>query len=104
MAYTGNEEHGITLQEAAKLTRNYRTSVSAGTLLSGYFGRTALGDILGQNSCVGLRIYNGRKETGELAFVLVGVNADGNDMTGGELAEYSVACPPFCPPANELTG
>jgi hypothetical protein len=104
MQFTGDEDHKISLQEAAQLTKNYRESVSAGTLLSGFFGKSSLNAILSQNGCVGLRIYNARKATGELNFVLVGVDTNGNDMTGGELAEYSAGCPPFCPAPNELTG
>ena len=104
MQFTGEEDHKISLQEAARLTRSYRESMPAGSLLAGYFGKVAISSILAQSGCLGLRIYNGKKATGELTFVLVGVDANGGDMTGGELAEYSVGCPPICSPANELTG
>jgi len=104
MPFTGNEDHTISLEDAAEMTERYRVSAGAAAFLGGYFSKKALNKILGQSSCVGIRIYNGTNETGDRNFVLVGVKADGEDMTGGELAEYATGCPPFCPVSSELTG
>jgi hypothetical protein len=104
MPFTGNEDHSISLKDAAKMTENYRTAVESGGLLGGYFGRDALQAILDQQGCTGIRIYNARNDAGEENFVLVGVNSEGEDMTDGPLAEYTLGCPPFCPTASQLTG
>lgn len=104
MPFTGNEDHSISLQDAAKMTEKYRGAAGAGAFLGGYFSKSALNTILSQQRCVGIRIYNARNETGSPNFVLVGVQADGEDMTDGELAEFTTGCPPFCPTASALTG
>lgn len=103
-AFTGDEDHSINLEEAAKLTANYRESAGAESFLGGYFSKNAILNILNQQSCVGLRIYNAKTDAGEPTFVLVGVNSSGDDLTGGELAEFVSGCPPYCPVASELTG
>ncbi len=104
VAFTGDEDHSISLEEAAELTKNYRVSAGAGAFLGGYVGKSAVLEILNQGSCRGLRIYNATSDTGEPTFVLVGVNSSGDDLTGGVLAEFVSACPPYCPAASELTG
>ena len=104
MAFTGDEDHSINLKDAAKLTANYRESAGAESFLGGYFSKNAILNILNQQSCVGLRIYNATSDTGEPTFVLVGVNSNGDDLTDGGLAEFVSACPPYCPVASELTG
>ena len=104
MPFTGNEDHSISLKDAAKMTENYRTTAGAGAFLGGYFGKIALQAILNQQGCTGIRIYNARNDAGEPNFVLVGVKSDGEDLTDGSLAEYSMGCPPFCPTASALNG
>ncbi len=104
MAFTGEEDHGMSLEEAAKLTANYRQSVSAGTMLGGFFGKTAILSILNQTGCVGMRIYNGQFKDGAATYVLVGVDAAGEDLEDGEIAEICLPCPPNCPVSSTLTG
>lgn len=104
MVFTGNEDHSISLEEAAKLTKNYRESAGAGAFLGGYLSKSAVLEILNQGSCLGLRIYNATSDTGEPTFVLVGVNSNGDDLTDGGLAEFVSACPPYCPDASALAG
>ena len=103
MSFTGHENHSITLNEAAILTRNYRNSVPAGATLSGYFSRDGLSKILDQSGCVGVRIYYAKSNGGAPLFVLVGAKADGDDLYKGELAEHSIDCPPICPTSNPLS-
>ena len=104
MPFTGEEDHGISLEEAAKLTENFRESMSTGMILGGFFGKTALSDILKQDECVGMRIYNAQFADGKPTYVLVGVNAAGEDLEDGELAEIVLPCPPYCPKASTLNG
>ena len=104
MPFTGNEDHSISLEDATEMTENYRQATGLGLFLGAYFGKTAISDILSQDNCVGIRIYNAKSNAGKLNFVLVGVNANGDDMYDGELAEMGIACPPFCPTSSPLNG
>jgi hypothetical protein len=103
MAFTGNEGHDISLNDAVRFTAVYREE-KGGEFLGAYFGKEAIKKILNQQECVGIRIYNAIDDSSKLTFVLVGVTADNNDMTGGELAEFSTGCPPNCPPDSPLIG
>ena len=96
MAFTGNEEHTVTLEEAKELIANYQESEGAEDILACYFGKTFLLSVLNQEGCVGIRIYNGRKEDGKLEFVIVGVDSDGEDLKEGILGNRSAPCPPYC--------
>ncbi len=100
--FTGKEDHSITLEEASKLTSNFRNQAEPDQIIGGYFGREAVLDILLQEGCVGLRYYYGLDDDGVPHIVLVGVDEEGNDMTSGLLAERAFACPPLCSEANEL--
>jgi len=102
MPFTGKEDHSITLQEAAKLTGNYRTKAEKGAKKGGFFGKDILQKILDQESCVGIRIYFGEADNGTSEPILVGVDAMENDLIGGLLAERYVPCPPFCGEKNVL--
>lgn len=104
MPFTGNENHEMSLEDAAKLTKKYRDSTSAGTILGGFFGKTALLAILNQTGCVGMRIYNAQLEDGTPTYVLVGVDSPGEDMEDGPIAEIVMTCPPFCPKESALAG
>jgi hypothetical protein len=104
MVFTGNEDHSISLEEAARLTKNYRESPGAGAFLGGYVSKSAILNILNQESCTGIRIYNAKTGAEDLTFVLVGVNSEGEDLAGGELAEFVSQCPPYCPVSSELAG
>lgn len=102
---TGHEDHHITLHDAARLTRNYRTSVQdeKSATLGEFFSRDALVAALDQKNCIGLRIYYGKRDDGMPVLVFVGVDAAGNDMTDGFVGEYGYLCPPICGAENQLT-
>lgn len=57
--------------------------------------------ILDQPDCIGIRIYNGYNDK-ELKMnqVLVGVNAQQQDMDNGIIIERLYTCPPYCPPGG----
>ncbi len=103
MGVTGNEDHAISLDDAAALTEAFRSTAGANSILAGYFGKTALSGLLAQDGCVGLRIYNAIKD-GKLTFVLVGVNSEGEDLQDGDILEFALPCPPLCPPFGKLIG
>jgi hypothetical protein len=102
MGFTGNEDHSITLEDAAKLTANYRQNAGAKAIKGGFFGKTALKAIIDQEECVGIRFYYGQNSDGTSCMVLVGTDASENDMISGLLAEREWLCPPFCGEANVL--
>ena len=104
MPFTGDENHSMGRAEAAKITKSYRESAPAEAVLGGFFGKTALSDILNQAGCVGMRIYNGLLGDGKATYVLVGVNSAGEDMEDGEIAEIMFPCPPICPESSSLAG
>jgi hypothetical protein len=104
MSFTGEENHDISLEEAAKLTARFRASVGADAKIGGFFGNRAIMRILNQDGCVGIRYYYGLDSHSNPVLVLVGVDAHENDMEHGELAELSLPCPHMCSIGNQLNG
>ena len=102
MSFTGNEDHSITLAQGAVLTKRYRDSVTAGTTIGHYIGKTAITNILAQTGCVGLRVYYAINDAGQKQLVVVGVQADGNDLYNGLLADRTFNCPSDCSSNNPL--
>ena len=96
MAFTGNEEHVVSFEEAKELKGNYQESAGVEDILAFYYGKTFLLSVLNQQGCVGIRVYNGRKEDGKHELVIVGVKADGDDITDGIMGDRSFPCPPHC--------
>ncbi|MGH2566692.1 MAG: hypothetical protein ACRDGA_00005 [Bacteroidota bacterium] len=102
VVFTGNENHHISLEDAARLTQRFRDSVPADAIKGGYFGRVIFENILAQKGCVGIRAYSARLENERQTFVLVGVISNGNDLWQGILGEQAVPCPPYCGEFNPL--
>jgi len=102
MAFTGNEDHSILIEEASALTSRYRAQLTMGGKIGGFFGKAAIESILDQQDCVGIRYYYGLTEEDEQVLVLIGVDEDENDLVEGVVCEFSVACPPNCGSSNDL--
>ncbi len=100
--FTGNENHDISLADASDLTRNFRSKAGKDAIKGGFFGLAALQQLLDQEGVVGLRYYYAQEADGRPVLVLVGVDANGNDLVDGFLLERSVPCPPFCGWFNSL--
>ncbi len=94
--FTGHESHAISLSDAVELVKNFKNSAATGSVLGEVFSRDALLAVLNQPQCVGIRAYYGRKLTGASALVIVGIDATGADLTGGNILEYGFPCPPIC--------
>jgi hypothetical protein len=92
------KSHRITLDEAKEMCRGHRVAAGKGEgyLRAGAFGRAVLDEILAQPGCTGLRVYLGRNKQGETTLLAIGVDADGNDLEGGSIANDMWPCPPFC--------
>ena len=96
MPFPPQRDHAISRADAAALTRRYREAAGNDAQRAVLFPRDVYERILAQPGCQGIRAYNGRGEKGEQHTVLVGVDADGNDMTSGVLSQYGIPCPPYC--------
>ena len=104
MALPPTRDHAITLDAAAALTRRYRAKAGPGAQRASMFPREVFTALLAQPGCVGVRIYNGLAEGGETQTVLVGVDAEGNNMESGLLFDWSAPCPPYCGGGGGLNG
>lgn len=102
MAFNGDEGSVVTLAEASGWTANYRRTVPAGEIISQFVGRNKLMEILNQDDCMGVRIYYGIGDDGKKNLILVGAEADENDMVDGIIVEKVFGCPPRCSERNPL--
>ena len=91
----------IKLTDAADLTEEYRTQ-NPGATKAHLVGKNNVNDILDQEDCEGIRIYYGLTSTGDKRLVLVGVDAEGDDMVNGVLIDKLDLCPTICSTSNDL--
>lgn len=103
MKFTGDENHEISLEDASRLTANYRETLTSATEATAEaFGKSSIESLLAQTNCVGMRVYYGIDASNNKRLVLVGVDAEGNDLYEGELMENGTICPPCCSTSNPL--
>lgn len=104
--FTGSEGEAIDLAQAAEWTANYRNQNEgvADAIKAHFFGREILERILGQEGCVGIRMYYALDDKSQQQLILVGVNAEGQDMEDGTVADRSRVCPPDCGIESSLLG
>lgn len=95
-----NNEHDVPLSEAAIMTAAYRLA-NPGALLGGVFNNNAIQLILDQPDCIQVRYYYALNN-GVSTLVLVGVDASGNDIVNGQLADYALPNPPDGGNSNPL--
>ena len=110
--FNEHTNHKISLDEAAKLTKNFQriamsedinnSEVQHKSIIAHSFSKDALNVILNQEDCIGVRIYYGLQDNGRPELVLVGINSKGDDITDGEIAQHAITCPPYCPSQNKL--
>ena len=100
MSFTGDESVAITLTEGAAMTKAYRDANP--TAIKGhFFGINKINTILSQRGCVGVRIYYGL-DNGIKQLVMVGVDANQNDLCNGIILDRSSPCPTYCGMTNAL--
>jgi hypothetical protein len=102
MPFTGNENHYISLHDAAELTANFRNSHPIDTTIALFYGKSTIQSILNQPNCVGIRIYYAQEANNESTMVIVGTDVYGNDIENGILAEHGIKCPSSCSNSNLL--
>ncbi|MDM1405546.1 hypothetical protein SAMN04488018_12524 [Myroides marinus] len=92
----------ITKQKAIEYISEFKAQ-NPNAINSYYVGIDKLQALLGQNNCIGMRIYPGlNKQTSLTNMVLVGVNQIGQDISDGIILEELITCPPACPDNNTL--
>ncbi len=102
MAFTGNEAEEFPLATAAEWTKNYRATIRPGETLGHFFGKNIINTVLAQTGVVGIRMYYALDGDGKKQLIVVGTDANENDLYRGIIAERSAACPPFCGGGNPL--
>lgn len=104
MAFPPKQDHRITLAQAVALTKAHRAQAAGGGIKAELWPREVFEAMLAQPGCAGIRIYHGVGVDGNPHLVLVGVDANGGDMTGGTIMEAGLPCPPWCDTASPLQG
>lgn len=102
MSFNGSEGAFITLEEGAVMTANYRNTIQPGEVIGLFFGKEKIEKILEQPGCVGIRYYFAINDLGEKTLVLVGTDADQNDIVDGLIGDNSLPCPSLCSSSNAL--
>ncbi len=93
--FTGEENHSITAAEALTFKKQYREHYGAEAAAGVFFDNQAVRALLDQPEAVGLRYYYGENLFGENQLVLVGTDANRNDLLEGESLKISMMNPPL---------
>jgi len=96
MSFNGNEGQMVDLSDAAGWTKTYRNSSNYDGVNAIFYGKNKLNTLLGQEGCVGIRIYKGIDDSGVPVMVLVGTDANENDILGSYVLERGTPCPQNC--------
>lgn len=84
MAFTGAEGGPIEITTAASWTANYRAE-HPDEIKAYFLGKNIIQQILNQPGCMGIRIYYGQDTAGVPKLVLVGADANQNNMITGRI-------------------
>ncbi|MCI0751137.1 MAG: hypothetical protein L0Y35_04810, partial [Flammeovirgaceae bacterium] len=76
---TGSEGDPITMETATRWIKNYQEE-NPNQNQAHFFGYEIIKQLLGQDGCVGIRIYYGIDDNGVRQLMLVGTDAKGNDL------------------------
>lgn len=101
MPFNPNANQLISLEDAAKLTANFRQANPTAIIANAY-NKRQMQDLLAQDNCAGFRVYNGLDEEGAQQLVFVAVDENGDDLYEGILIDKSQPCPTVCSGANPL--
>ncbi len=94
MAFNGKEGSQITTAQGATMTAAFRNRFP-NNRKAHFFGKDILNTILAQNGVEGIRFYHGLDANGNMELVIVGADANENDVLTfvGDLA---IPCPTQC--------
>ncbi|AWM14155.1 hypothetical protein NHF50_09880 [Flavobacterium sp. NRK F10] len=95
MAINPNCGEVISIDAAKKLINAFKVKYP-NEIQCSFVGIEKVNLILNQEGCMGIRLYNGYDEDLErFSPVLIGVDAEGNDMTA-VIIDRTAPCPPDC--------
>ncbi len=98
-----NNPHLISLAEAAVMTHAYQNATQfQGMTVACMLDNNAYQQVMTQPGCTGVRTYFALDDLNNLTIVVVGVDAQGNDITSGIIMERANRCPILCPINSEL--
>lgn len=90
-------QHIITLAEATTMTHAYQNAQEfQGLTKACMIDVNAYQLVINQQGCTGIRTYFAKNSSGILTIVVVGVDANGNDLTNGVLLNKAEDCPDDC--------
>lgn len=103
----------ISKAKAKKWVNNYKAKYGKDKnfLSSMLFDKKVVIDMLNEDKCEGLRVYNAIDDEGKEHFILVGTDEQGNNLLPSSeesltesysLLDNGERCPPFCPTGGEL--
>jgi len=102
MELNKNSGGEITLEQAQRYVQAFRSKYPQ-EVKAFYVGINQIENVLGQENCMGLRIYNGYEEKeARMNIVIVGVNSQGNDITSGIILDKTLPCPSYCDNSSPL--
>lgn len=103
MTLDSNTGSTITLDEAKNYTHTFQEN-NREAIKSFFVGSKKLQQILSQDGCIGVRIYNGNdtQNNHQSNLVLVGVDENGEDLSEGVIIEKLSPCPSSCPESSPL--
>lgn len=88
----------ITLEEALKWIKNWRTNLPQEPAKAHLIQKQAFLDVMAPDDVVAVRAYMAIDDKGVQKVILVGVDANGQDLTDDNhiLVDKSYPCPPDC--------
>jgi len=105
MAFTGDEGEMIDPKVAQQMIDNYQKSIGPNETRAEFFGFRKISELLGQGQAIGLRIYLGRDDKGDVRLMLCAVSGEEKNLApidgttaAGMVLEQGDKCPPYCNP------
>jgi len=98
-----NNFHVIDLNEAIEMTHSFQMSdLAIDQTVSCLIDKSAYELLMNQSECASVRTYFSLNSSNKLTIVVVGVDANGNDLTAGIILNRGFNCPTRCPINSEL--
>ncbi len=96
MSFNGNEGTMVASADAIAWTASFRNSGQFAGIKGIFYGKNKIKTLINQSGAVGIRVYPGIDETGAPVMILVGCDANENDIMGTNILERGSPCPPSC--------
>jgi hypothetical protein len=98
-----NNSHEVSLDQAKEMTHAYQNAPNfQGLTVSGMIDKDSYLQVVNQPNCVNVRTYFALNSDMKLTIVVVGVDANGEDITDGVLLNKALLCPENCPQISPL--